>query len=102
MTRKFLCSAEGCENRWQAICIDLDIAVQGKSLAEVQAVLSEAIDLYVEAANAENGRQRERLLNRKSPFGVRLSIACRSFANYVFGSSSSDMLQASFEVPCHV
>ena len=101
MTRKFLCSAEGHKDQWQAICLDLDIAVQGRSLADVQESLGEAIDLYVEAANAENEHQREKLLNRRTPFGVRLSIALRSFVHFLFRSSGGDLLLASFEVPCH-
>ena len=35
MTRKLLCYAFGHGDRWEAICVDLDISTQGKSFRDV-------------------------------------------------------------------
>jgi hypothetical protein len=98
--RKLICSAQGVENHWQAVCLDFDIAVQGASLAEVQMSLSEAISEFVDAAEQEAEPARSRLLNRRTPIWVRLSMGVSNLAHFVFGPKQGAALQASFEVPC--
>ena len=98
--RKLLCSAEGSGNQWQALCLDFDIAVQGASFAEVQQSLSEAISDFVEAADMENEPARAKLLGRRTPVWVRLSMGLGNLAHFVFGPKQGAALQASFEVPC--
>ena len=56
MADKSVCFAKGRPGEWEAICLDYDIAVQGRSFEEVEKFLSEAIDDYVESAEA--GRTR--------------------------------------------
>ena len=46
--RSLRCYAEGRDGDWEAICLDLDIAVQGSSFEEVFRSLQEAISLYLE------------------------------------------------------
>lgn len=49
--RVLYCCASGREGAWQAICVDLDIAVQGRSFEEVSRLLEEAIGLYLQTVN---------------------------------------------------
>jgi predicted RNase H-like HicB family nuclease len=65
------CLAEGRDGDWFAICIDLDIAVQGQSFPEVRDSLSEAIKLYLERVAELPEHERVRLLNRRSPWPIR-------------------------------
>ena len=46
--RVLSCYALGRQNSWEAICLDLDIAVQGDSFGDVSRKLREAISAYVE------------------------------------------------------
>jgi predicted RNase H-like HicB family nuclease len=48
-SRSLHCYAEGRNGDWEAICLDLDIAVQGGSFEEVFGSLREAISLYLES-----------------------------------------------------
>ena len=68
------CFAWGSENGWEAICIDLDIAVQGKSFDAVYHSLNDAVLDYVETVMQLPMKDRERLLNRRAPFWTRARI----------------------------
>lgn len=70
--KPLLCFAHGRDNEWEAICLDLDIAVQGRSYQEVYGLLSEAIQTYVEDAQSEDPDTAIRLLSRQAPLLVRL------------------------------
>ena len=73
--------AWGHGSDWEAICVDFDIAVQGHSLEEVQRELRDAVDTFLDYAGDLPVEEREHLLSRKSPWGLRLRLeaAYRSF-----------------------
>jgi len=73
-TRTLHCYAQGQDGDWEAICLDLDIAVQGRSFEEVFASLREAIALYLEAVADLPENERERLLYRSVPLATRLKL----------------------------
>jgi hypothetical protein len=72
--------------------------VQGRSYEEVYDLLNTAIQDYVQAALREDRATRQRLLNRRAPFPVRLS--------YILGflraawTSRDDQLRHGFTVSC--
>ncbi len=72
MHRVLRCFAEGRPGDWEAICLDLDIAVQGESFEEVYSSLNEAVTQYFEAVQELPEDQRSRLLHRSVPLSVRL------------------------------
>jgi hypothetical protein len=86
--RQLLCFAEGEADRWQAICVDLDVAVQGTSFGEVSGALELAIAEYLRAAAAEDEPTRRRLLARRAPLLVRLLYAMRFVKQFLFGRNS--------------
>ncbi|HJQ58205.1 MAG TPA: hypothetical protein VJ890_14960 [Vineibacter sp.] len=71
------CYAEGRQGEWQAFCLDFDLAVQGTSFDEVNRKLAEQIDLYLESVMALPERDRDRMLNRSMPLGIRLKFFYR-------------------------
>lgn len=73
------CYASGREGAWEAICLDLDIAVQGASFEEVSALLREAITLYLETVSDLPEDERAALLSRPVPFWTRLRFAVEAF-----------------------
>jgi predicted RNase H-like HicB family nuclease len=73
-TRTLHCYAEGRNGEWEAICLDLDIALQGRSFEEVFASLQEAIALYLETVAALPPEERGTLLYRSAPLSVRLKF----------------------------
>jgi hypothetical protein len=68
------CYAEGREGKWEAICIDFDLAVQGRSHQEVYERLLAAIRDYVESARLEPPEQAKRLLRRAVPWHLRARL----------------------------
>ena len=79
MSKAVLGIASGHGPRWEAFCLDFDLAVQDQSLEEVRLLLRDAIEMYVQTAEAEPEPNRSRLLARKAPFLVRLMWAWRAF-----------------------
>lgn len=100
MNRRLLCFAHGRNGEWEAICVDLDIAVQGRSPDEVRVLLNEAIATYIADAKAESPEVAARLLNRRAPWWVRARHVL-SFTLYALSSRSNGDDQAGFSVPCH-
>ena len=72
MHKVLRCYAEGRDGDWEAFCLDLDIAVQGRSFEDVFRALNEAIALHVEAVAALPETERAHLLNRPAPLSLRL------------------------------
>lgn len=83
MPRVLHCYAFGCEGEWEAICIDLDLAVQGESFSEVERLLEEAIAFHLERVQELPERDRERMLARRVPWHVRLRYAIEAFLFFV-------------------
>jgi hypothetical protein len=85
MSLELLCVARGGGERWEALCLDLDLAVQGRSFDEVRALLEEAVSSYVEDPKAEEEPARSQLLARRVPLHVRLAWAWRFFKAALYG-----------------
>ncbi|ROO32801.1 type II toxin-antitoxin system HicB family antitoxin [Salinisphaera japonica] len=69
------CYAEGQSGDWQAICLDLDIAVQGETFDQVNSELREAITLFLEEVKECSQADQKRLLRRRAPLRMRLKYA---------------------------
>ena len=102
MERTVLCFAHGREGAWEAICLDYDIAVAGRSFEEVKALLDHAIATYVEDAMNEDERTRRALLNRRAPFHVRARHIARFLSAALRHRSRDRETQVGFSVPCPV
>jgi len=101
MYRKLMCCAHGRPGQWEAICLDLDIAVSGRSFDEVRASLNKAIEMYIEAACAEDPSAREKLLNRRVPLFTRLRhLAYCAWHVIRSKKRTGDDLYASFDLTC--
>lgn len=94
-----LCMAHGRDGDWEAICLDLDLAAQGRSFEEVQGALDEAIQTYIKDALAEPPAARGALLKRKAPFLVRLGYLT-SFFWSVLRASRENEARHGYTVPC--
>lgn len=73
--RKVTCYAWGVPGDWEALCVDFDLAAQGKSLEEVRRELGDAIECYLESVMDGPAEERRRFLNRKAPLTLRLRLA---------------------------
>ena len=88
MSYVFRCYAHGHELGWQAICVDLDIAVDGTSLQEVRASLATSIDLYLETVAELPAEEQRRLLGRRSPWHVRAKMSVLAWLHRVQHNST--------------
>ncbi len=64
MNKQLFCVARRQRDRWEAICLDLDIAVEGRSFDEVRNLLQEAV------FNLHRGCFRRSRTGAKSAFGA--------------------------------
>jgi hypothetical protein len=103
MANKLTCFARGRPGDWEAICLDYDIAVQGRSFEEVEKLLEMSIDDYIESARQEPPDIRDRLLAR--------AVSTRVWLGYVIGfvwhnfarrrgRNDGDRLEHSFQISC--
>jgi hypothetical protein len=97
--KRLLCFARGRANEWEAICLDFDLAVQGRSFDEVRDLLMESVTTYVEDVAKEDSRTADRLLNRRAPLHVRTHYLL-GWILHVLGGRHGSELQANFEIPC--
>ena len=97
MRNKLLCFAHGRDDDWQAICLDLDIAVQGRSFEEVRDGLEKAVVSYLRDALKEEQPAR-RLLNRSAPWYIRLSYVVRFMFATIF--KRDGQFRHAFDMPC--
>ena len=75
--RKLTCYAWGKPGDWEALCVDLDIATQGDSFAEVKRDLELAVEDFLDYAAELPENNRKFLLNRRAPWGLHLRLALR-------------------------
>jgi hypothetical protein len=97
---KFLCFAEGHDGRYEAICVDLDISIQGTSFSEVFDGLNSAVASYIEDAMKEDEATARQLLSRRAPWHVRLRHIARVTAHVIGARRQSGREEASFDVAC--
>ena len=103
MRKTFHCYAHGHADTWEAICVDLDIAVQGRSLDEVKSLLDRAIRTYLEDALVESPEVARQLLSRRAPFPVRAKLALAvwwyNVRSRLIGDGADNA--SNFEISCH-
>jgi predicted RNase H-like HicB family nuclease len=97
-TRTLHCYAEGRDADWEAICLDLDIVVQGRSFEEVFASLRDAIALYLETVEDLPAGERRSLLHRSAPLSVRLKFLIHAMRG-LFGDGGSQHQRHQFTMP---
>ena len=75
--RKLTCYAWGKPGDWEALCVDLDIATQGSSFAEVKRELELAVEDFLDYAAELPESNRKFLLSHRTPWSLRLRLALR-------------------------
>jgi predicted RNase H-like HicB family nuclease len=91
------CYAEGQNGEWEAICLDLDIAVQGRSFEDVLCSLREAIALYLETVADLPAGEQCSLLKRPAPLAIRFKFLVHA-ARGVF-AAGDDRERHQFTMP---
>lgn len=99
--KRLVCYAHGRGDTWEAICVDLDLAVHGRSLIDVQQRLDHAVSTYIEDARKETPATASLLLNRRAPFAVRARYNLSFLVHSLLRRRGSDGdYKANFELPC--
>jgi predicted RNase H-like HicB family nuclease len=98
VARTLHCCAEGRDGDWEAICLDLDVAVQGRSFEQVFDGLEEAISLYLQTVADLPPEEQSSLLQRPVPFLVRLKFLAQA-ARGLFPDVDGDRRHYQFTLP---
>ena len=85
MKQAFQCYAYSDGAEWHAICVDLDIAVQGTSFDEVETSLAAAIELYLGVVVELPPEEQSAFLLRRTPLPVRARLAALAWFLGLFG-----------------
>jgi len=96
------CHAEGREDEWEAICLDFDIAVQGRSFDDAVSQLKSAIVSYLEYVETLPKSERAHFLRRRAPLSVRIKFAWHALLTSLFrrDGSESDKTRGQFTLAC--
>ena len=71
---KFKCYVWGSGSDWEAICTDLDIAVQGSSFNITKNLLDEAIDGFLHEVMKLPQNEQKIFLKRRAPLLLRIKL----------------------------
>lgn len=74
LKREYLYYVYGADSDWTAICVDIDLSVQASTHDEARQKMADVFHSYMEDALKETPENRDRLLNRSSPWTLRLSL----------------------------
>ncbi len=89
--RALYCYVSGHEGAWEAICLELDIAVQGRSFEEFSSLLREAIALYLATVSELLEEERSAFLSGSVPFTTRLGFAIAAFLSALCARGNGDL-----------
>ena len=96
------CYAEGRENRWEAVCLDFDIAVQASSFEEVYESLNTAIGEYVSYVMTLPEEEQKTFLYRRAPLSLRFKFLWYALRAVLLDRRGNDKHRAEFMLPCSV
>ena len=94
-----LCFAEGRGDSWEALCLDLDLAVQGRSFEEVYQKLNDQISLYLETLADLPAAERDRLLARSVPLWTKICCVAKGFVGLLQRSGSKERHEFTKSLP---
>jgi hypothetical protein len=92
------CFAEQRDGAWEALCVDLDLAVQGDSFEQVYRDLADAVAQYIDHVHTLPPAEQRRLLRRKAPVALRLRFVGAALA-LAFLPRSEQRGRAEFTLP---
>ena len=95
------CMAKGRDGEWWAICVDLDIAVDGRSFQEARESLNAAIEQYLESVSELPEQDQTRLLNRRAPLYLRAQFVLLSWLTKLRGDKDGRHRQFTFSSHAH-
>lgn len=75
MSKPLRCYAYGRGSAWQAICVDLDVAVDGTSFGEVKDSLRTSVELFLSAVADLSLEDQREVLSRTTPLYIRVKLA---------------------------
>jgi len=100
MERTFRCYIEGKGADWEAVCLDLDVAVQGESFHDVVDRLVEAVKLHVQYVLSLPAAEQSRFWARSAPFALRVRFLWYAFKSTIRHNGAGDKERAELLLPC--
>ncbi len=100
MNKAIWCYAEGRPGNWEAVCLDFDLAVQGRSFDEVYRELDDSISMYLEYVRSLPEGEQRRFLSRKVPLNLRLRFVLVLLATTLFKNIGDGRDCAGFLLHC--
>ncbi|MFI4981687.1 MAG: hypothetical protein ACHQIO_15175 [Nevskiales bacterium] len=83
--KSFLAFVEERDGRWEAICLDFDLAVQGRSFDEVTDKIRDQVRLFLDGVRDLPPADQARLLRRRVPPSLQLRLLLSVFWSVLRG-----------------
>ena len=87
MSLTLRCYVYGVDNRWEAICVDLDIATFASSNEDAKQHLVDCINMYLESLAEMSAEDRRKFLNRRAPWRVRAKLSIMAWLSGLQGEA---------------
>jgi len=100
MRRLLRCYAQRQHGKWEAFCVDFDLAVQGDSFEEVYHALNVAVRDYVGRVRELPEPDRTRLFNRRAPIGSRIAFLVGLIRTALHSRGGDDDERHGYTLPC--
>jgi hypothetical protein len=94
------CYAGRTHGKWEAFCMDFDIAVQGDSFQEVYDALNVAVHDYVVRVHELPEADQDRLLNRRVPFRSKMAFLFGLVSTALRSRGGDDDEKHGYTLPC--
>ena len=102
MDLKLKCYAYGSGGSWEAICVDLNVAVCGNSHREVRTSLRKAVGLYLETVATLPVAEQDGFLSRRAPWYTRAKLATLTWLSSLrSGRGRSEAFIFQSQMPVH-
>jgi len=100
MRRLLRCYAQRHGGKWEAFCVDFDLAVQGDTFEEVYHGLSHAVVDYVARVHELPEEDQRRLLRRSAPLWSRIVFVAALLSSALRSRGGDDDERHGYTLPC--
>ena len=101
MDLRLKCYVHGGGASWEAICVDLNVAVGGSSQQEVRASLRKAVGLYLETVATLPTAEQEGFLSRRAPWHTRARLAILTWLSALRSGRDRQAFFFQSQMPVH-
>ena len=100
MEQSLLCCVEGTEDgKWEALCLNYDLSVEGESIDDALHNIVKAVDDYLEYVETLPQKEQSRFLRRGVPYFYKMKIFYWAICALIFHKANERLQRGRFVLP---